>query len=81
MMRLLWPTGVIRTPTVLMRVGRVLHWLGALGAVLWLVAFGVALYDEMWNRYGDWEETLWLLGVSLAFYSVGRGLRYVFAAE
>lgn len=81
MIRVFWPVNVMPTLSTRARVGRVLHWLGTLASALFLVAFAFAEFDEMWRRYGEWHEHLWMLAVCIGIYGMGRGLRYVLAAE
>lgn len=81
MMRLIWPTNVTHTPSPIVRAGRVIHWLGTLAAALTVAAYGLGWFDESWPRYGFWAQHLWMLAAALGLYCLGRGIRYVLAAE
>ena len=73
-----WPKKQNSAPTVLTRLGRVLHWIGAgLGAAATVIALGVAL-----TRPDDARVALAFFGSAAALsYVAGRALRYILSAE
>lgn len=83
---LLWPKHAKTETTVLVRFGRVLHWLTIAPAALCLLA-GILGTVQSWiwvfERHTQPDHLYLLFGMlgALAFLLIGRGLRYIFAGE
>lgn len=77
-MRWLWPQHVNDESSLLVRIGRLIHWLA-----LSLAVFGLLISFFAMSQVGDTEPVPYIavglvwLGVAM----IGRGLRYVFAKE
>lgn len=73
-----WPTRFNQNVTLMVRVGRVLHWAAAsLG--LYMLVWGMARAMDTADRVHP-NMTAYL-GATLLFCLVGRGARYILAQE
>jgi hypothetical protein len=80
-MGLLWPSKSNPDPTTLARLGRVLHWTGAIVAVLFLVLGFFVLRQATEDSEIKEIGAALVSGAAAAAYFAGRGLRYVLADE
>jgi len=72
-MSLLWPSRTATNPSVIGRLGRLVHWIAApLGALLFLAGI-VSLFRS--------EPDYFLIGVGLFIFAAGRAVRYLLASE
>jgi hypothetical protein len=66
---------------MLERFGKICGWTGNLFAVLTLVGLAYGIYDARARHVGggweDWEIYAWWCGFALAFFLIGRALRYI----
>jgi hypothetical protein len=76
-MSFFWPRAAALNPgdDLSIRAGRLLHYLGVLLAVGWVV---IAL---VWSQNGNEDASPIALGIATAFLMGGRALRYLLAAE
>ena len=81
-MSVLWPETRNPDPTVITRLGRVLHWSATIVAGLWAVA---CLYGAATTQGGDAGSLIGGLVVVVVFggaiYFAGRGARYILSGE
>ncbi len=67
----------------LVRIGRVCWW-GSLAITAGIAVFGGGWLVSTASRYGgrfEWDDLFAMLGMSAVALTIGRGLRYVLAAE
>lgn len=82
-MGLFWPTKLKPEANVTVRVGRVVHWLCTLVSVLALLLLAYGIYYTTATDTWDYEagNVLIVLLIVIMSFAVGRGLRYIIAAE
>jgi cytochrome b subunit of formate dehydrogenase len=78
-MSMIWPTRTNNSPDGFVRLGRVLHWLGAIVGVLLMIAgaaflLNPALGAERWIGFA-------FVVPGLLIFFVARGVRYTLSAE
>jgi hypothetical protein len=79
-MGLLWPTTANSSPDIVVRLGRVAHWLGALvGLTLIAVGLAIMLLDRAAAEAVPIGIAFAIPGLIIFF--LGRGVRYTLSAE